>query len=81
MSFLSTAKAFTSLHNKVYGEIGGIDIPFPGYPDSMVDICKLGVSCPTAAGKTYTEKVELPVATSDPGVSGWQKVVRWGKKV
>ena len=53
----------------MYGEIGGIDVPFPGFPDGMKDICKLGVSCPTKAGGTNTEKVILPVKTSDPSVS------------
>ena len=53
----------------MYGEIGGIDVPFPGYPADQVDICTLGVTCPTEAGGSYTEKATIPVKSSDPSVS------------
>ena len=59
----------TDVVNKVYGEIGGIDVPFPGFPDSSKDACKLGVTCPVVAGTEVTEKVPVPVASSDPSVS------------
>lgn len=67
--FLSAVKAESTLQNKVYGEIAGIDVPFPGWPASETDICKLNIKCPTKAGQSYTEKVALPVAPSDPAVS------------
>ncbi len=57
------------MNNKVYGVIARISVPFPGYPASQVDMCDLGVTCPTKAGTAYTEKVMLPVASSDPAVS------------
>lgn len=57
------------MQNKVYGELGPLTVLFPGYPQDQVDVCKLGVKCPTKAKGSYTEMVGLPVAPSDPKVS------------
>lgn len=62
-------KVFSVINNDVYGEISGIAVKFPGYPESQVAVCKLGVACPTTAGGSYTEKVVLPVEGNDPTVS------------
>lgn len=52
--------------------IGGFEVPFPGYPADQKDVCKLGATCPTTVGGSYTEKVTLPVASNDPSVSLFQ---------
>lgn len=70
----TASKAFSTIQNKVYGEIAGVDVPFPGWPADQTDVCKLGVKCPTKAGQSYTEKVLLPVATSDPPIT---LVAKW----
>lgn len=70
----TTAKAFSNLSNKLYGEIGGVDVPFPGYPSDQVDACKLGVTCPTTAGGSSSEKITLPVKSSDPAIT---LVAKW----
>ena len=67
--FFFAGKPVTAVYNQVYGIIGGIPIKFPGYPDSQKDACSLGMTCPGKAGDVATEKVALPVATSDPSVS------------
>ncbi len=61
-------KAFDSLSNKVFGEISKFDIAFPDYPSDKVDVCNLGVTCPTTAGSDCKEVVGLPIATSFPAV-------------
>ena len=52
----------------MYGEIGPANVSFPGFPESSKYACKLGVTCPVAAGTEVTEKVPVPVASSDPNV-------------
>lgn len=60
---------YTKLTNGLYGEIKGVELPFPGFPSSDVDICKLGVTCPTTANKQVTEKLSLTVSTSFPKIT------------
>ena len=59
----------TAVYNQVYGIIGGIEVKFPGYPESQKNSCSLGMKCPGTSGDVDTEKVELPVASSYPSVS------------
>ena len=69
VSCTSAENANKVLQNKVYGIIGGVKVPFPGYPENEVDACKLGTTCPTKADGANTEKVMLPVSKSFPKVS------------
>ena len=62
----------TDIQNGVYGHIAGIDVPFPGFPASQVDVCsllKVGGPCPFKKATTYVEAVVLPVSSSFPSVS------------
>ena len=58
-------EAFTDLTNKLYGLIGGVPVPFP-LPQA--DACKLGVTCPMAAGTEYVEAVVLYIESAWPDI-------------
>lgn len=56
---------------KVYGQIAGVDIPFPLTNENA---CTCGVTCPTKVATAYKYKYSLPISTVYPSV---ECVVYW----
>ena len=57
----------TTATTKVYGQVGGVKLPFALAQDNA---CKdQGIVCPMAPGKPYTFKTTLPIKSVYPTVS------------